>query len=359
MSFVLLRNYAKMVLEYWAGRPPIFSPMLTSVYLTHRCNLNCVYCDDGSGNSFPEHLLPELDTAGIVEILRIVRKDHDVISFTGGEPSVRDDIVEILAAARKLGFKDIMLNTNAVLAREKSGMFDYVDTVMVSFDSLNEEFSDRLWRAPAGTTATVRKNIEWLSGLRREKKFKLAVNTVIVPENIAGVYEVMDFCLSRGITFIPGPAMDRFYPFPSLAGNPAYIRLMNRIIEAKKNGDDILGTVQCFTHERDFSKFDCVPLTVARIQPNGDVLFPCNRLRQIGGNILETGSLKEAIRIGYKRHGYPRCDNRCHLICYLDLSLIVRNPLLCLFDGFHRARGFFGGAGRSAGRSAGRPPHSQ
>lgn len=342
MSLILLRNYLRTIVDNARDRPPIFSPMLTCIYITHRCNLRCVYCDDGSGRSFPEDKKSELDTAQMIEVLRIVRKEYDVLSITGGEPTMRDDIIEILAATKELKFRQVLMNTNAILAREKSEMFDYLDTVMVSLDSLNEKLSDRLWRAPDGTTKIVKENIEWLMELRKEKGFNLGINTVIIPENIPDVYEIMKYCDKNRVTFAPGPAIDRFYPMEGLRDNPDYIRLMNHVIDMKRKGHKILGTEQCFSHERDFAKFKCIPMTVSRIQPDGNLLFPCNRLRQLGGNVLETGSIKESIRIGYEKHGYPpECDNRCHLMCYVDISLIVTNPLLCVLDGIYRTRCMF------------------
>ena len=341
MSLRLLSNFFRMALDNASGHPPIYSPVRTSLYVTHRCNLNCEYCDNGSGHSFPKDPIPEMDTKEVIKVLKIIRKENDVITLTGGEPTVRRDIVDILKAITDLKFRFVSINTNGVLAREKKEIFDHLNFVLVSFDTFNEERSDKRWRASKGTTEKVKKNIEWLIHLRKKKGFKLLINSVIAPENIKDVYEIMRYCDMNRITFSTGPAIDRYYPNESLPGNPEYIALMNEIIRRKKKGQKILGTVKSYKTMRDFSKFKCFPTGVLRINPSGDLIFPCNRLKQKGPSLLKAGSVKEAIRIAYDKYGYQPldCDNRCHFRCYIDNSLKTRYPLIVIPEGFFRTRG--------------------
>jgi hypothetical protein len=151
----------------------------------------------------------------------------------------------------------------------------------------------------------------------------------------------MDYCRRRDFAFTPMPYIVGPYPSSLLVGDPAYRRLMDDITRAKRAGDRITGTAECLERMRDFRRFDCAPMAVARIQPNGDLLFPCNVLGTRGGNLLEVESFRDAVDIGLARHGYepPRCDNRCHMSCFMDFSLILADPTIALRDGLHRARG--------------------
>ncbi len=82
------------------------------ISLTSRCNLDCFYChkegnqDIGDEMSFQQvcYTLREAEKAGIRSI-----------KFTGGEPLLRSDIIDIIGYACSLGFEDIGLTTNGTL----------------------------------------------------------------------------------------------------------------------------------------------------------------------------------------------------------------------------------------------------
>jgi len=77
-------------------RSKVVAPYAVTFYVTHKCNLACSYCTQKEPDVFSD----ELDTAGTIELLRRIRKESDSIVITGGEPTLRSDIEEIVAAAR-------------------------------------------------------------------------------------------------------------------------------------------------------------------------------------------------------------------------------------------------------------------
>jgi len=94
------------------------------IELTSRCNLKCYYCFNSSKG--------ELSKQRIFEVLNEAKKlNIPAVRFTGGEPLVRSDLVEVLLFAKKLGFY-IMLNTNATLITDASKFKGLVDNVLVS-----------------------------------------------------------------------------------------------------------------------------------------------------------------------------------------------------------------------------------
>ncbi|MBI3818197.1 MAG: GTP 3',8-cyclase MoaA [Planctomycetes bacterium] len=108
------------------------------VSVTDRCNLYCIYC------KVPE--LPRPERMTLPEIARIVRAAADVgvrkIRLTGGEPTLRSDIVEITeAVAATPGIRQIVMTTNGLLLGRlaaplaKAGL----QRVNVSCDSLDAE----------------------------------------------------------------------------------------------------------------------------------------------------------------------------------------------------------------------------
>ncbi len=85
------------------------------VSLTDRCNLRCVYCMPEHTTFQPNHKLMTDD-----EMLTLVRLfaelGFDKFRLTGGEPTVRPDIVELVRAMAALpGVRDVSMTTNGTL----------------------------------------------------------------------------------------------------------------------------------------------------------------------------------------------------------------------------------------------------
>ncbi len=81
------------------------------VEVTQRCNLACPVCFAASGRAAPD---PGLDE--IAARLRALRESGRQVNIqlSGGEPTVRDDLPEIVALARDLGFAFVQANTNGL-----------------------------------------------------------------------------------------------------------------------------------------------------------------------------------------------------------------------------------------------------
>ena len=87
--------------------------------VTSDCNYNCIYCDR-------EGFIPkttELSVNEITQLCRILAEILKVtkIKFTGGEPLLREEIVEIIRNVSDLHlYKDISMTTNGVYLIEKA-----------------------------------------------------------------------------------------------------------------------------------------------------------------------------------------------------------------------------------------------
>lgn len=110
--------------------------------VTGRCNLRCPVCfasaDHGSTHE-PDARIIEgmyntvLGTAGT-----------PAIQLSGGEPTVRDDLADIVAMGRKMGFQHIMINSNGLrLAKEPDFVLRLADagtgTIYLQFDGVTDE----------------------------------------------------------------------------------------------------------------------------------------------------------------------------------------------------------------------------
>jgi cyclic pyranopterin phosphate synthase len=120
------------------------------VSLTDRCNLRCQYCMPAEGLDW----LPKPDVLTADEIVRLVRVAVERLGvrdvrFTGGEPLVRPELVEIVAACATLNPRPrLSLTTNGIgLVRVVDALAAVgLDRVNVSLDTLNPDRFEAITR---------------------------------------------------------------------------------------------------------------------------------------------------------------------------------------------------------------------
>ena len=80
--------------------------------MTSSCNLSCIHCHTHGGKEFKNELNTEEGKLLIRQLAEI--KEFQMMAYTGGEPLVREDLFELLAFSKSLGFTNT-LATNATL----------------------------------------------------------------------------------------------------------------------------------------------------------------------------------------------------------------------------------------------------
>jgi cyclic pyranopterin phosphate synthase len=128
------------------------------VSLTPKCNLSCIYCHR-EGEQSPKD---QLSSEEIAEILRVAAKFAiRSVKFTGGEPLLRPDLLEIIRSVPE-GMESSLTTNGTLLATLASGLKEAgLRRVNVSLDSLNPVTYkkitgiDRLTDVLAGITAAV------------------------------------------------------------------------------------------------------------------------------------------------------------------------------------------------------------
>jgi GTP 3',8-cyclase len=112
------------------------------ISLTDRCNFRCVYCMPAVGMQFTPR--PELLTSD--ELLLVVRAaaaaGFQKLRLTGGEPTLRPDLVELVAAMKTVpGIEHIAMTTNALRLGKLAGPLKDagLDRVNISIDTLDPQ----------------------------------------------------------------------------------------------------------------------------------------------------------------------------------------------------------------------------
>jgi MoaA/NifB/PqqE/SkfB family radical SAM enzyme len=290
-------------------RTKVVAPYAVTFYVTHKCNLACSYCTQKEPDVFSE----ELGTADTLRLLRKIRRESDSIVFTGGEPTLRADIEELVERARfEHKFHSLLLITNGTLLDRKQRILNGVTGLVVSLDALAADPTN-----PLSKPAALPKVLENLQ-LAKEKlgnPGRITISTVIEEWNIGQVERLLDWCGEQGFVFAAQSAQMEKMPNLALLRNPAYQALVDKIIERRTtNAQAINGTPKTIDTLLRFRSFECFPTMFPRVYPNGDVFYPCEPLRKIAGNLLRDGSLDKIFARGKKIYGdIPPCEGICYL----------------------------------------------
>jgi len=88
-------------------------PVLSEIAVTYRCNLRCGFCYAGC----PDSAGNEMTTRQVRRVLDIIRNDAQVpsTSFTGGEPTLRDDLPKLVRHAVKIGLRTNLITNGTLL----------------------------------------------------------------------------------------------------------------------------------------------------------------------------------------------------------------------------------------------------
>ena len=135
-------------------------------------------------------------------------------------------------------------------------------------------------------------------------------------------------CLGLDVPICLSPLQVQYAAHASLADDPGYRRLIDRLIDLKKRGRKISGTFQYYRNIRDLATFRCAPLLVPRILPNGRILYPCRPKGRIAGSILEFGSWERTWGAARRTYGESgECERSCRIRCYIEPSLLMKSPV--------------------------------
>lgn len=105
-----------MVLFDRYGRPLLH----LRISVTNRCNYACIYCHrEGSWNDFKLNIRREL-TPEELHVIAMASTELGIRKFklTGGEPLIREDIVEVVSAINEVKPLDLAMTTNGYYLKE-------------------------------------------------------------------------------------------------------------------------------------------------------------------------------------------------------------------------------------------------
>jgi radical SAM protein with 4Fe4S-binding SPASM domain len=172
--------------------PNLSAPLRMDLALTYRCQNRCAHCYNEEGRH-----VDEVDTAAWRRILEAIAKagvPHVV--FTGGEPTLRDDLPELVTYAEELGLVT-GLNTNGRRlgdAKYAGALRDAgLDHAQITLESADPNLHNAMTRSDSFE--------ETMAGLRRAKAAGLytLTNTTLTKANALGIEDLVDLVAAEGL----------------------------------------------------------------------------------------------------------------------------------------------------------------
>ena len=163
--------------------------------LTNRCNLRCPVCFASAGDAAPQDLT--LEEIGRQYDLLMQRGGPFNIQLSGGEPTLRDDLPEIVALGREKGFSFFQLNTNGLRLGQEDGYAQHlaqagVSTVFLQFDGLDDE----IYQALRGT-ALYEKKCRAIAACEKANLPVVLVPTIVPGINDQALGQIIRFGLEH------------------------------------------------------------------------------------------------------------------------------------------------------------------
>ncbi len=185
------------------------SSVLVNIDITNRCNFRCPICFANAAATGKVWDLSIEEVSGMIDNIMSQRPPALAVQFSGGEPTVRDDLPDMIKLAKEKGIKNVMIATNGARLAED---FDYLKSLVdaglsviyLQFDGVSE----RPYQIARGFNAfPLKKKV--IENVRRIGK----PNVVLVPTVVKGVndHEAGDIIrfaaensdVVRGIAFQP------------------------------------------------------------------------------------------------------------------------------------------------------------
>lgn len=116
---------------------------LAVVEVTDRCNMQCTYCFANSTQD--GDIDPDMDTIrNMFEAVKKCSNDPSCVQLSGGEPTLRNDLPEIIKMGKDVGIDHIELNTNGFRISRDQEYFDRIasagiDAVYLGFDGVSDD----------------------------------------------------------------------------------------------------------------------------------------------------------------------------------------------------------------------------
>ena len=238
------------------------------------------------------------------------------IAFEGGEPLLRNDLVEILAFSRSLPLHTSIITNGTLLESRIDEIAPYINGVVyVSLDGLEKTHD-----AIRGVGGSFRKAVRGISAAK--EKVSVTINTTIMAENVDEIESLVELAKELGAKISVAVAHEYCNVNASSAAIGKTSKIAHRLIEMKQEGYPIVNSIGYFKVMAKEKNWQCKPWAMVNIDPNGNVVLPCYVHNDYASSvsIFETGIKNAVSDFDWKK---IRNCQKCSLHCYVEPSLVL------------------------------------
>ncbi len=267
------------------------APLRMDLALTFRCQNDCVHCYAGG-----PHETSELNSPKWKEVIdRLSEIGIFTITFTGGEPTLREDLPELLLYAQSKGIVTGLITNGRKLkdkpyveTLEKAGL----DFVQITLESHKPKIHDVM----TGAKGSWKETVEGIKNVA-ESKVYLTTNTTLSKHNAAVFLETVDFIKSLNVAAFGCNSL--IYSGKANAISEEFalpLETLKELLPRIRDKANQLGLKFLWYTPTQYCRFDPVQMglgikscTAAMINmcvgPTGDV-YPCQSYFESLGNLL-------------------------------------------------------------------------
>lgn len=272
-------------------------PVLSELAITYRCNLACEFCYAGCNcTSNPVGNNEELSTQALKKIVDKIFLEAKVpsISFTGGEPTLRKDLAELIAHAKKHKMRVNLISNGSLIdgALSKNLKKAGLDSAQISLEGITAETHDKI----VGRKGAFEKSLQAIE-LLRNQNIHTHTNTTLTKTNANEALKIPQFIKKLGFNKF---SMNLIIPTGTGSVNQKIIlkytevgTIIQQMIEQSKGE----GVELMWYSPLPMCIFNTIPHGLGNkgcaacdglisVAPNGDVL-PCASYDESVGNLLE------------------------------------------------------------------------
>jgi molybdenum cofactor biosynthesis enzyme MoaA len=284
--------------------------------ITEYCNFKCPYCRGLSDDIYNFRKVKQLTLAEIKSNIDLwcLNNPLENIRFSGGEPTLHPDIVEVVKYAKASGIKRIAISTNGSnkMSLYTSLIDSGVNDFSISLDACCADDGDKMSGGVKGSWNLVVANIREIAKLTY-----VTVGVVLTPDNIDKTIDTIRFAHELGVADIRIISAAQYNePIPRLNEVEDYIKDAHPILKYRINhfakGKNVRGMVDTDSKKCGLIFDDSV---IA-----GNFHFPCViYMREKGNPIGKVGDNMRKERAeffkSFDTHKDPICMKNCLDVC--------------------------------------------
>ncbi|MEP1208410.1 MAG: radical SAM protein [Rhizobiaceae bacterium] len=152
-------------------------PRVVDLNVNGACNLNCFFCYGPSKDA------AELKTESILRCIDILKGGGvEFISITGGEPTLRSDLLTIVAHVKSKGMQ-CALHTNGHFLGRNNPLLQYLSWIAMPLDGFDSKSHQRM-RGDSVGFERVTTFLDWLSSSEHRPNLQIKIGTVVTRNNV-------------------------------------------------------------------------------------------------------------------------------------------------------------------------------